>query len=141
LLNLVLYVVLLYYLNILMALTEKAQKIMDLVKELSIVELNDLVKELEEEFDISASPVMVSGGQGWADEDEGDGTVDVELTEYGQKKISVIKVVKSELGVGLKEAKEMVVGAPNVIKEGVSSDEGEELKEKLEEAGAKVTLK
>lgn len=124
-----------------MSLTEKAQKIMDLVKELSVVELNELVEELEEEFDVSASPVVAASGDGGSDDDGGSDIVDVELTEYGQKKISVIKVVKSELGIGLKDAKEKVVDAPTVIKEGVKSDEAEELKEKLEEAGGTVTLK
>lgn len=122
-------------------LSDNAQKVFDLVKDLSAVELNGLVKALEEEFDVSAAaPVMMAGGAG----DEAGGTPDsltVELTEIGQQKIGVIKVIKELLWVGLKEAKEIVEKAPTPVKENVSSDEADSIKEKLEEAGATVTLK
>ena len=126
-----------------MALSEKAQKIIDLVKELSVIELNELVKALEEEFWVSAAPVMVAGGAvaGWEESGGAKDSFDIELTEIGDQKINVIKVVKAELGLGLKDAKELVEKAPVVIKEGVKAEEAEALKAKLEEAGAKVTLK
>jgi len=126
-----------------MALSEKAQKILDLVKELNVMELNELVKALEEEFGVSAAPVMVAGG-GWAaggGEEEKKDSFDIELTDFGSQKIQVIKVVKDILGLGLKDAKELVEKAPVVIKEGAKPEEAEEIKAKLEEAGAKVTLK
>lgn len=125
-------------------LSENAQKIMDLVKELTVVELADLVKALEEEFGVSAAaaaPVMVAGAAGDAAADEADDTVTVELTEIGDGKIAVIKVVKEVLGLGLKEAKEIVQKAPVAVKEKITSDEAEGIKAKLEEAGATVTLK
>ena len=126
-----------------MAISEKAQKIIDLVKELSVIELNELVKALEEEFGVSAAPVMVAGGAaaGWEEAGGAKDSFDVELTEIGDQKISVIKVVKAELGLGLKDAKELVEKAPVVVKEGVKPEEAEALKTKLEEVGAKVTLK
>jgi len=126
-----------------MALSEKAQKIIDLVKELSVVELNELVKALEEEFGVSAAPVMVAGGAPAGGEEAGGAkdSFDVELTEIGDQKINVIKVVKAELGLGLKDAKDLVEKAPVVIKEGAKPEEAEALKAKLEEVGAKVTLK
>ncbi len=120
-----------------------AKKIMDLVKGLSAVELNQLVKALEEEFGVSAAaPVMMWGG-GWWDDDWGWGsdTVTVELAEVGQSKIAVIKAVKDILGVGLKEAKDLVGEAPVVIKEKISSDEAEKIKATLEENGAVVAFK
>lgn len=122
-------------------LSANAQKILDLVKELSVIELNALVKSLEEEFGVSAAaPVMMAG---WAasDDDGGSDLVTVELTEVGQQKIAVIKVVKEILGVGLKEAKEIVEKAPAPVKEGIPSEEAEALQAKLQEAGATVTLK
>ena len=126
-----------------MALSEKVQKILDLVKELSVVELNELVKAVEEEFGVSAAPVMVAGGGAGAGEEAGGAkdSFDVELTEIGDQKIQVIKAVKEALGLGLKDAKDLVEKAPVVVKEGLKSEEAEALKTKLEEAGAKVTLK
>lgn len=126
-----------------MELSKNAQKIMDLVKEMSAVELNQLVKSLEEEFGVSAvATVAVAGGAG--DADDAGGTSDeanVELTEIGQGKIAVIKVVKEVLGLGLKEAKELVEKAPVIVKEKAKNEEAEAIKTKLEEAGATVTLK
>ncbi len=126
-----------------MALSENGQKVIDLVKELSAVELNEVVKTLEEEFGVSAAPVAVGwwGWWGWEEEWGGSDTVNVELTEIGQQKITVIKTLKEELGLWLKEAKGMVEEVPAVVKEGVSVDEWEDLKWKLEEAGATITLK
>ena len=109
------------------------------IKEASILELNDLVKAIEEEFGVTAAaPVAVVGG---AEAAAGPSEVDVILTNAGAKKIGVIKVVREITGLGLKEAKELVDGAPKVIKEGASKAEAEDIKAKLEEQGAKVTLK
>lgn len=121
-------------------LTKNAQQIMDLVKDLTIVELNDLVTAMEEEFGVSAAaPVMVAGGdaEGGAEEKS---SFDVELTSAGSSKIGVIKVIREITGLGLKEAKEIADNGGNV-KEGASKDEAEEIKTKLEEAGASVELK
>ena len=110
------------------------------IKEASILELNDLVKAIEEEFGVTAAaPVAVAaaGGEAAAAKD----SFDVELTAAGDKKVGVIKVVREITGEGLKEAKAIVDGAPSVLKEGVAAAEAEELKAKLEEAGASVTLK
>ena len=117
------------------------QEIIDAVKELTIMELNDLVKACEEEFGVSAAAgVMVAAGPaGAAAEEKTD--FDVELTEAGSEKIKVIKVVREITGLGLKEAKEAVDGCPKVLKEGVAKEEAEAIKAKLEEVGAKVTLK
>lgn len=124
-----------------MDLSANAQKILDLVKELTAVELAALVKSLEEEFGVTAAAVAVAGVAGdAADEGEKD-SFTVELTEVGQQKIAVIKVVKELLGVGLKEAKEKVESLPSVIKENVKTEEAEWIKGKLEDAGATVTLK
>ena len=112
------------------------------IKELSVLELNDLVKACEEEFGVSAAAgVVVAAAAGPAAAAEEKTEFDVELTEFGEKKVNVIKVVREITGLGLKEAKDLVEGAPKVVKEAVSKDEAEELKKKLEEAGAKVTLK
>ena len=108
----------------------------DAIKELSVLELNDLVKACEEEFGVSAA----AGGAGAAEAEEKT-EFDVELTEVGPNKVKVIKVVREATGLGLKEAKEVVDGAPKVVKEGVSKAEAEEMKTKLEAEGAKVTLK
>ena len=118
------------------------QEIIDAVKELSVLELNDLVKACEEEFGVSAAAGVVvaagaAGAEGGAEKDE----FDVELTEVGPNKVKVIKVVREVTGLGLKEAKEVVDGAPKVVKEGASKDEAEDIKTKLEAEGAKVTLK
>jgi len=120
-------------------LCKNAESIMDLVKELSIVELNDLVKAMEEEFGVSAAaPVMVAGAaEGGAEESS---TKTVELKDAGSSKIAVIKVIREITGLGLKEAKGLADNG-GVVKEGASKDEAEEIKAKLEEAGASVELK
>ena len=116
------------------------QEIIDAVKELTIMELNDLVKACEEEFGVSAAAgVMVAAGPAAAAEEKTE--FDVELTEAGAQKIKVIKVVREITGLGLKEAKDAVDGCPNVLKEGVAKEEADQIKAKLEEVGAKVTLK
>ena len=117
------------------------EKIIEAIKEMSVLELNDLVKAIEEEFGVSAAaPVAVAGAAGADGAAEKD-SFDVELTDAGSAKVKVIKAVKDITGLGLKDAKGLVDGAPSVIKEGVAKDEAEELKAKLEEVGAKVTLK
>ena len=118
------------------------QEFIDAIKELSVMELNDLVKACEEEFGVSAAAgVVVAAAAGPAVEVEEKTEFDVELTEIGAEKIKVIKVVREATGLGLKEAKEAVESAPKVLKEAVSKEEAEELKKKLEDVGAKVTLK
>ena len=114
----------------------------DAIKELTVLELNDLVKACEEEFGVSAAAgvVVAAAGDGAAAAEEKD-SFDVELTEVGPNKVKVIKVVREATGLGLKEAKHVVDGAPKVIKEGASKAEAEEMKTKLEAEGAKVTLK
>ena len=111
------------------------QEFIDAIKGMTVLELNDLVKACEEVFGVSAA----AGGDaaGAAEKDE----FDVELTEVGANKVKVIKVVREVTGLGLKEAKEVVDGAPKVLKEAASKDEANEIKEKLEAEGAKVTLK
>ena len=111
------------------------------IKELSVLELNELVKACEEEFGVSAAAGVVVAAAGPAVEVEEKTEFDVELTEVGSEKVKVIKVVREETGLGLKEAKEVVDNAPKTIKEAVSKAEAEELKSKLEEQGAKVTIK
>ena len=118
------------------------QEFIDAIKGMTVLELNDLVKACEEEFGVSAAAgvvVAAAGGDaaGAAEKDE----FDVELTEVSANKVKVIKVVREVTGLGLKEAKEVVDGAPKVLKEGASKDEANEIKEKLEAEGAKVTLK
>lgn len=116
------------------------QEIMEAIKELTILELNDLVTACEEEFGVSAAAgVMVAAAPGAAAEEKTD--FDVELTDAGSEKIKVIKVVREITGLGLKEAKEVTEGTPKVLKEGVAKEEAEAIKAKLEEVGAKVTLK
>ena len=113
------------------------------IKELSVLELNELVKACEEEFGVSAAAgvvVAAAGGDG-AGAAEEKSEFDVELTEVGPNKVKVIKVVREVTGLGLKEAKEVVDGAPKALKEGVSKAEAEELKAKLEEAGATIEIK
>ena len=112
------------------------------IKELSVLELNELVKACEEEFGVSAAAgvVVAAAGAGAAEAEEKT-EFDVELTEVGPNKVKVIKVVREATGLGLKEAKDVVDGAPKVIKEGASKAEAEEMKTKLEAEGAKVTLK
>ncbi|MBS6734057.1 MAG: 50S ribosomal protein L7/L12 [Clostridiales bacterium] len=112
------------------------------IKELSVLELNELVKACEEEFGVSAAAgVVVAAAGGAAEAAEEKDEFDVELTDVGPNKVKVIKVVREATGLGLKEAKAVVDGAPKVLKEGVSKAEAEELKTKLEAEGAKVTLK
>ena len=113
------------------------------IKELSVLELNELVKACEEEFGVSAAAgvVVAAAGAGAAEAAEEKDEFDVELTEVGPNKVKVIKVVREVTGLGLKEAKAVVDGAPKVVKEAVSKAEAEDLKTKLEAEGAKVTLK
>ena len=114
----------------------------DAIKELSVLELNELVKACEEEFGVSAAAgvVVAAGAAGGAAAEEKT-EFDVELTEVGDQKVKVIKVVREVTGLGLKEAKDLVDGAPKVLKAEVSKDEAEGIKKQLEEVGAQVTLK
>ena len=118
------------------------QEFIDAIKELTVLELNDLVKACEEEFGVSAAAgvVVAAAGAGAAAEEEKT-EFDVELTEVGPNKVKVIKVVREATGLGLKEAKDVVDGAPKVIKEAASKEEADDIKAKLEAEGAKVTLK
>ena len=118
------------------------QEIIEVIKGLSVLELNDLVKACEEEFGVSAAAgvVVAAAGAGAAAAEEKT-EFDVELTEAGANKVKVIKVVREITGLGLKEAKEVVDGAPKVVKEGASKEEAEEIQKKIEAEGAKVTLK
>ena len=112
------------------------------IKELSVLELNELVKACEEEFGVSAAAGVVVAAAGPAAAAEEEKTeFDVELTEVGEQKVKVIKVVRELTGLGLKEAKDLVDGAPKMVKEGVDKAEADGIKAKLEEVGAKVTLK
>jgi large subunit ribosomal protein L7/L12 len=116
------------------------EQIIEAVEKMTVLELNTLVKTIEEKWGVSAAAVAVAGpAAGPAAEEQSD--FKVELTEAGAQKIAVIKVVKEVLGLGLKEAKDLVDAAPSVLKEGVKKEDAEALKAKLEEAGAKVTLK
>lgn len=126
-----------------MELSTNAQKILDLVKELPVVELNSLVKALEEEFGVSAAATMMVAGGAAAGGDDAwaKDTVNVELADVGQQKIAVIKAVKEILGIDLKDAKDKVEKAPVVIKDNAKMEEAEAIKAKLEEAGAKVNFK
>ena len=120
------------------------QDIIDAIKELTVLELNDLVKACEEEFGVSAAAGVVVAAAGAADgaaAGEEKSEFDVELTEVGPNKVKVIKVVREATGLGLKEAKDLVDGAPKVLKEAASKEEAEDIKAKLEAEGAKVTLK
>lgn len=118
-------------------------EIIDAIKELSVLELNDLVKACEEEFGVSAAAgvVVAAAGGDAAGGAEEKTEFDVELTEVGPNKVKVIKVVREATGLGLKEAKDVVDGAPKVIKEAASKEEADDIKAKLEAEGAKVTLK
>ena len=116
------------------------QEIIDAVKELSVLELNDLVKACEEEFGVSAAAgVVVAAAAGAVEEEKTE--FNVELTEVGPNKVKVIKVVREITGLGLKEAKDLVDGAPKMIKENAEKAEAEDIKTKVEAEGAKVTLK
>ena len=125
--------------NIMAKLTNSAS--IDAIKDLTVMELNELVKACEEEFGVSAAAgvAVVAGPAAEAVEEKTE--FDVELTSFGAQKIKVIKVVREITGLGLKEAKETVEGAPKVIKEAVAKDEAEAIKAKLEEVGATVTIK
>ena len=116
--------------------------IIEAIKAMTVLELNDLVKACEEEFGVSAAAgvVVAAAGAGAAAEEEKT-EFDVELTEVGPNKVKVIKVVREATGLGLKEAKDVVDGAPKVIKEAASKEEADDIKAKLEAEGAKVTLK
>ena len=119
-----------------------AQEFIEAIKEMTVLELNDLVKDCEEEFGVSAAAgvvVAAAGGEAAAAEEKTE--FDVELTEVGPNKVKVIKVVREVTGLGLKEAKDVVDGAPKVVKEAASKDDAEDIKAKLEAEGAKVTLK
>ena len=119
-----------------------AQEFIEAIKERTVLELNDLVKACEEVFGVSAAAgvvVAAAGGEAAAAEEKTE--FDVELTEVGPNKVKVIKVVREVTGLGLKEAKEVVDGAPKVLKEGVSKEEAEDIQKKLDAEGAKVTLK
>ena len=119
-----------------------AQEFIEAIKEMTVLELNDLVKACEEEFGVSAAAgVVVAAAGGEAATAEEKTEFDVELTEVGPNKVKVIKVVREITGLGLKEAKEVVDGAPKVLKEGVSKEEAEDIQKKLDAEGAKVTLK
>ena len=122
--------------------TMTTAEIIEVIKGLTVLELNDLVKACEEEFGVSAAAgvvVAAAGDAGAAAEEKTE--FDVELTEVGANKVKVIKAVKDATGLGLKEAKEVVDGAPKVVKEGVSKEEAEALKAALEEVGAVATIK
>ena len=123
--------------------SEKITNILEEIKSLTIIELADLVKAVEDEFGVSAAaPVgVVAAGAAPAAAAEEKTEFDVVLVSGGEKKLNVVKVVKEALGLGLKDAKDMVDGAPKTVKEGVSKDEAETLKKQLEEAGATVEIK
>jgi large subunit ribosomal protein L7/L12 len=128
-------------------ISEKLQEIIKKIEELSVMELVDLVKSLEEKFGVSAAPQMVAaaGGAGSVEGEGGAGdkkeSVTVVLKDAGQAKVQIIKEVKDILGLGLKEAKDLVDAAPKELKEGISVSEAEEIKKKLEEAGATIEIK
>ena len=118
------------------------EQILDAIKEMTVLELNDLVKAIEEEFGVTAAaPVAMVGGAGAGEAAAEQTEFDVILASAGDQKIKVIKVVREITGLGLKEAKEVVDNAPKAIKEGVSKEEAEEVKAKLEEVGAGVEVK
>ena len=128
------------------SLSKEEKAVIDAVEKLNVVQLNNVVKFMEQEYGISAAAPMAvaaapAAGGGDAGATEEKSSFDVELTEAGGQKIAVIKVVREITGLALGEAKAAVDGAPKVIKEGVAKEEAEEMKKKLEEAGAKVTLK
>jgi len=119
----------------------KFKKIVEEIEAMTVLELHELVKVFEKKFGVSAAAVAVAGPAAAGGDAEEQSAFTVELTEAGAQKIAVIKVVKEVLGLGLKEAKDMVDSAPAVVKEGLKKEDAEALKAKLEEAGAKVTLK
>jgi large subunit ribosomal protein L7/L12 len=126
-------------------MSEKVEKALEIIKGMSLLEASELKKALEEEFGVTAAaPMMMAGPVGGAGEAaavEEKTEFDVMLQTAGEKKINVIKVVRAHTGLGLKEAKDLVDGAPKAVKEAISKDEAEKIKKELEEAGATVTLK
>ncbi len=125
-------------------MSEKVDTIIDQVSEMTVLELSELVKAIEEKFDVTAAApmmAMAAGPGAGAEAEEEQTEFDVVLSAIGDKKIQVIKVVRTITGLGLKEAKDLVDGAPNTIKEGVSKDEGEGIKTQIEEVGGVVELK
>lgn len=130
------------------AVPEKFKKLVEEIEKMSVLDLSELVKILEDKFGVSAAaPVMMAGAGVSATGAEGESAAeekssfDIEITSAGDKKIAVIKVVREITEVGLKDAKDLVDAAPKVVKEGVAKEEAEEIKKKLEEAGATITLK
>ncbi|WP_018924682.1 50S ribosomal protein L7/L12 [Salsuginibacillus kocurii] len=118
------------------------EQIIEAIKEMTVLELNDLVKAIEEEFGVTAAaPVAAAGGAAPAEEAEEQTEFDVVITDAGSSKVGVIKVVREVTGLGLKEAKAVVDGAPETLKEGVSKEDAEEIKSQLEEAGASIEVK
>ncbi len=117
------------------------EQLIEAVEKMTVLELNTLVKAIEEKWGVSATAVAAAGPAAAAGGEEAKSTVDVELTDSGAAKIAVIKVVKEVLGLGLKEAKDLVDAAPSMVKQGMKKDEADELAKKLTDAGAKVTLK
>jgi len=125
-------------------MSDKVQQAFDIIKEMTVVELSDLSKKMQDEFGVSpaaAAPVVVAGAAGGAAAAEEKTEFDVVLESAGDKKIQVIKVVRELTSLGLKEAKELVDGAPKTLKEGISKEDAEAAKAKLEEVGASVVLK
>ena len=117
------------------------EQVVSFIENMSVLELSQLVKDLEAKFGVSAAAVAVAGPAAGAAAEETKSTVDVELTDSGANKIAVIKAVKEALGLGLKEAKDLVDGVPSMLKQGMKKEDGDELAKKLTDAGAKVTLK
>lgn len=122
-------------------MSEKLEKIIKEVEEMSVLELNDLVKAFEEKFGVSATAVAAGPAAAAGPAEEEKSAVNVELSDGGANKIGVIKVVKEALGLGLKEAKDLVDAAPSMLKQDMKKEEAEALKKSIEEAGGKVTLK
>lgn len=120
--------------------SEEGKKIIEKIEKMTVLELHKLVKAIEEKFDVSAAAVAVASPEGEGGEEESDSLI-VELKDVGEQKIAVIKAVKEILGLGLKDAKDLVDGAPSVLKEGIKKEEAQEIKTKIEEAGGKVELK
>jgi len=117
------------------------EQIIEAVEKMTVLELNTLVKAIEEKWGVSATAVAAAGPAAAGPAEEGKSTADVELTEVGASKIAVIKAVKEALALGLKEAKDLVDGAPSMLKTGMKKEDAAELAKKLTDAGAKVTLK
>lgn len=117
------------------------EQIIEAVEKMTVLELNTLVKAIEEKWGVSATAVAAAGPAAAGPAEEGKSTADVELTDAGASKIAVIKAVKEALGLGLKEAKDLVDGAPSMLKQGMKKEDAAEFAKKLEAAGAKVTLK